>query len=89
MLPDCANSPSVIHSPCPPSCPSSAGEALTLPFASPTEYGLGRSGWVTGRFPRGACLPFAVLKLWIDESYRAVAPKRLAAQLEGKTVFLR
>jgi predicted DNA-binding protein (MmcQ/YjbR family) len=63
--------------------PSSAGVALKLPFASPTEYGLGRSGWVTGRFPRRARLPFEVLKLWIDESYRALAPRRLVAQLEA------
>ena len=62
--------------------PSSAGVALRLPFASPTEYGLGRSGWVTARFPRKARVPLEVLKLWIDESYRALAPKRLVAQLE-------
>ena len=61
--------------------PSSGGLALKLPFASPTEYGLGRSGWVTGRFPRGKRPPMPVLKLWIDESYRAIAPKRLIAQL--------
>jgi len=61
--------------------PSSAGVALTLPFASPTEYGLGRSGWVTARFPRGARLPLDVLKLWIDESYRSIAPRRLVARL--------
>lgn len=61
--------------------PSSAGVAVKLPFASPTEYGLGRSGWVTARFPRGARVPLDVLRLWIDESYRAVAPKRLVAQL--------
>jgi predicted DNA-binding protein (MmcQ/YjbR family) len=62
--------------------PSSAGVALKLPFASPTEYGLGRSGWVTGRFPRRARLPMDLLRLWIDESYRAMAPKRLVAQLD-------
>ncbi|MFL5493434.1 MAG: hypothetical protein ACJ8DC_03515 [Gemmatimonadales bacterium] len=61
--------------------PSSAGVALRLPFASPTEYGLGRSGWVTARFPRGARLPLELLKLWIDESYRALAPKRIVAKL--------
>ena len=61
--------------------PSSAGVAVKLPFASPTEYGLGRSGWVTARFPRGARVPLDVLRLWIDESYRAVAPRRLVAQL--------
>ena len=37
--------------------PSSAGVALKLPFASPTEYGLGRSGWITARFPRTERLP--------------------------------
>ena len=62
--------------------PSSRDMALQLPFASPTEYGLGRSGWVTARFPRNAKLPNGILKLWIEESYRAVAPKRLVAQLE-------
>jgi predicted DNA-binding protein (MmcQ/YjbR family) len=61
--------------------PSSAGVALRLPFASPTEYGLGKSGWVTARFPRTARLPMEILELWIDESYRAIAPKRLLAQL--------
>lgn len=65
--------------------PSSAGVAVKLPFASPTEYGLGRSGWVTARFPRGARVPLDVLRLWIDESYRAVAPKRLVAQLGPET----
>jgi predicted DNA-binding protein (MmcQ/YjbR family) len=63
--------------------PSSAEVSLKLPFASPTEYGLGRSGWVTARFPRGAPVPVELLRLWIDESYRAMAPKRLLAQLES------
>src|SRR3954467_6987444 len=61
--------------------PSSAGVALQLPFASATEYGLGRSGWVTARFPRNAKLPLDLLTLWVDESYRAIAPKRLVAEL--------
>jgi hypothetical protein len=61
--------------------PSSGGVALRLPFASPTEYGLGRSGWVTARFLRAARLPVDVLRMWIDESYRALAPKRLLEQL--------
>ena len=61
--------------------PSSAGVAVKLPFASPTEYGLGKSGWVTARFPRKARVPMELLQLWIDESYRAIAPKRLVARL--------
>ena len=34
--------------------PQSAQAALGLPFASPTRYGLGRSGWVTLRFSAAA-----------------------------------
>ena len=63
--------------------PSSGGVALQLPYASPTEYGLGRSGWVTARFSRAARLPLGVLELWIDESYRALAPKRLVKALDA------
>ena len=37
--------------------PRSAEVALTLPFTTPTEYGLGKSGWVTATFPDGALLP--------------------------------
>ena len=69
--------------------PSSADVALKLPFASPTEYGLGRSGWVTARFPRSARVPMNILQLWIDESYRAIAPKRLVAQLSAEGPPLR
>jgi predicted DNA-binding protein (MmcQ/YjbR family) len=66
--------------------PSSSGVALQLPFASPTEYGLGRSGWVTARFARGVRLPLGVLALWIDESYRALAPKRLVKALAAPSI---
>jgi len=61
--------------------PGSATLALGLPFASPTGYGLGKSGWVTARFGPREKPPVELLKRWIDESYRAVAPKRLAASL--------
>ena len=61
--------------------PSSRDVAVKLPFASPTEYGLGRSGWVTARFLRTAKIPVKTLELWIEESYRAIAPKRLARAL--------
>ncbi len=58
--------------------PESATIALSLPFAEPTGYGLGKSGWVTARFAAGAKPPIEVLERWIDESYRAVAPVRTA-----------
>jgi predicted DNA-binding protein (MmcQ/YjbR family) len=64
--------------------PESAGAALTLPFASPTPYGLGKSGWVSARFEPGQQPPVELLKEWILESYRAVAPKKLVATLRAE-----
>ena len=61
--------------------PHSYGAALLAPFAKPTGYGLGKSGWVTASFEKGDQPPFNILKSWIDESYRAVAPKKLVLQL--------
>ena len=63
--------------------PFTAYEALKLPYATPTAYGLGKSGWVT-LTPKSAALPpLAQLQSWIDESYRAQAPKKLIAQIGG------
>ena len=61
--------------------PESAEEALTLPFTKPTAYGLGKSGWVTATFANGQRPPVDVLRSWILESYRAVAPKKLAGNV--------
>jgi predicted DNA-binding protein (MmcQ/YjbR family) len=63
--------------------PRSSDVALLLPFASPTAYGLGKSGWVTASFTPSDAIPVAVIKDWIDESYRAQAPKKLIAELDG------
>ena len=57
--------------------------ALSLPGASEVGYGLGRSGWVSVPVGAGAP-PLELLREWIEESYRLVAPKRLAEQLDGK-----
>jgi predicted DNA-binding protein (MmcQ/YjbR family) len=61
--------------------PESGSMALTLPFAEPTAYGLGKSGWVSARFDPKAKVPLDLLCEWIDESYRAIAPKRVLALL--------
>ncbi len=61
--------------------PQSAAVALMLPFCQPTPYGLGKSGWVTARFPDDQPLPIDMLKAWLDESYRAQAPRKLVAQI--------
>jgi predicted DNA-binding protein (MmcQ/YjbR family) len=63
--------------------PVSAEMALTLPFVTPTGYGLARSGWVTARFTRGDEVPNDLLRGWIDQSYRAVAPKKFVKILDG------
>ena len=61
--------------------PFTGSEALELPFASPTAYGLGKSGWVSFNPPDDQIPPIDQLKDWIDESYRAQAPKSLLKQL--------
>jgi predicted DNA-binding protein (MmcQ/YjbR family) len=58
--------------------PASHALALMLPFAQPTAYGLGKAGWVTARFEPIARPPVEMLCAWIDESYRAIAPAKLA-----------
>jgi predicted DNA-binding protein (MmcQ/YjbR family) len=65
--------------------PSSALMALSLPFATPTGYGLGKSGWVTARFGPKDKPPVDLLRKWIEESYRAVAPKELVRGLAAAT----
>ncbi|MFS8071913.1 MAG: MmcQ/YjbR family DNA-binding protein [Byssovorax sp.] len=61
--------------------PHSGDIALSLPFFKPTGYGLGKSGWVQAKLGPDDQLPLDMLREWIDESYRAVAPKKLSASL--------
>ena len=62
--------------------PTSSEMALTLPWVEPTGYGLGKAGWVTARIRKGSDFDIATMKGWIDQSYRAVAPKKLVKTLE-------
>ena len=55
--------------------PQSLHDALELPFCKPTGYGLGKAGWVSARFEEKDDVPLGLLESWIEESYRAVAPK--------------
>lgn len=59
--------------------PFRSEEALKIRGAAPTEYGLGKSGWVSFRFTAKAKPPMAKLADYLDESWRAVAPKKLSA----------
>ena len=63
--------------------PRSRDIALMLPFCKPTGYGLGKSGWVSAQLGPDDDPPVDLFKAWIDESYRAQAPKKLLKQLEA------
>jgi predicted DNA-binding protein (MmcQ/YjbR family) len=63
--------------------PDSSAQALELSYTEPSGYGMGKYGWVSVRFPSGDKPPVDLFLRWIEESYRAIAPKRLVAQLEG------
>jgi predicted DNA-binding protein (MmcQ/YjbR family) len=64
--------------------PDSAAHALATPGAAPTSYGLGRHGWVTVPVGRPEA-PEELLREWIEESYRAIATKRLVAELDSRS----
>jgi predicted DNA-binding protein (MmcQ/YjbR family) len=64
--------------------PRTSSIALMLPFTEPAGYGLGKSGWVSARFAEKDDPPVDMLKEWLDESYRAQAPKKLVKQLDGQ-----
>jgi hypothetical protein len=64
--------------------PFSSEVALVLPYTKPTAYGLGRSGWVTASFSEGHEPDVEMLEAWIDESYRAQAPKKLIKLLDAQ-----
>jgi predicted DNA-binding protein (MmcQ/YjbR family) len=63
--------------------PDSNSYALMQKFAEPTGYGLGKSGWVSCHFKAGDEVPIDLLEEWLEESYRAVAPKRLVLTLNA------
>jgi predicted DNA-binding protein (MmcQ/YjbR family) len=57
--------------------PESGAALLSMPFAEPTGYGLGKAGWVSIHWQPN--MPAEMLQEWLLESYRAVAPRKLAA----------
>jgi predicted DNA-binding protein (MmcQ/YjbR family) len=61
--------------------PQSGRRALELDFTEPTHYGLGKSGWVTARVTTAKELSLTLVKEWLGESFRAIAPKKLSAEL--------
>ncbi len=61
--------------------PVSRDFAETFDWAEPAGYGLGRSGWITCRLTPDDEPDLDLLKSWMAQSYRAVAPKRLGKLL--------
>ena len=59
-------------------------QALSLPGSEPTGYGLGKAGWVSLSFLGSDVPPIGVLRDWLEESYRRVAPKKLVAELDAR-----
>jgi predicted DNA-binding protein (MmcQ/YjbR family) len=62
----------------------SQGHALSIEGAKPTGYGLGRAGWVSVPLDAEG-VTFDLLRDWIEESYRVIAPKRLVAELDRRS----
>ena len=61
-----------------------AEAALDLPFASPMAYGLGKWGWVSLQPSDADLPPLDQLKEWVEESYRAQAPRKLVRELDAR-----
>ncbi|MGQ0661260.1 MmcQ/YjbR family DNA-binding protein [Sphingosinicella sp.] len=64
--------------------PYTGPAALDLPFAVPTGYGLGRSGWVSFMPTEDEMPALDQWREWLEESYRAQAPKRLVKELDAR-----
>jgi predicted DNA-binding protein (MmcQ/YjbR family) len=64
--------------------PYTSSAALELPFARPTAYGLGKWGWVSFAPAPDEIPPLAQLKEWVEESYRAQAPRKLVKELDAR-----
>lgn len=60
--------------------PLSNEEATACEGVKPSGYGLGKHGWVSMDL-KTAAVTDALIRAWLEESYRAVAPKRLARTL--------
>jgi len=65
--------------------PYTGYEALQLSFAKPTPYGLGKSGWVSFSPNESEIPDLEQLKAWVEESYRAQAPRKLVNELDEQS----
>ena len=63
--------------------PQSHDLALDTGFAEPTGYGMGKHGWVTLTLTPKGTIPLDVVTKWIDESFRAIAPKTVVKKMDS------
>jgi len=63
--------------------PISYEMALTLPYMSPAGHGLWKGGWARLSQVSGDDIDLETIKGWILQSYRAVAPKKLAQRIDA------
>jgi len=63
--------------------PISYEMALTLPYVRPAGHGLWKAGWAQLNQTTGEAFDLVTIRGWIDQSYRAVAPKKLVKQLDA------
>lgn len=61
----------------------SLAEAADVVRQAPAHGKVGANGWVTITLAGIDATPVEMLKRWVDESYRLLAPKRLVAALDA------
>ena len=59
----------------------SLDEAESLAAESPENFDVGMHGWTLVTFPHSRSPPRGLMKRWIDESFRLLAPRSLVAEL--------
>jgi predicted DNA-binding protein (MmcQ/YjbR family) len=64
--------------------PESHEHAMSFTGAAPTGYGLGKAGWVTIPVGGVGSDDAEVLHDFVEESYRAIAPKKLIKELDDQ-----
>lgn len=64
--------------------PTSGEMALSLDYVERARYNLGKSGWVTLRQAESDEIDIGMLKGWIEQSYRAIATKKLVKELDDR-----
>jgi predicted DNA-binding protein (MmcQ/YjbR family) len=63
--------------------PSSSMIAKELPGVTATGYGLGKSGWITLTLTAADKPDLSLMRDWLDESFRSVAPKAVLKKISG------